>query len=450
MFHCGDQHTNIMYRLVILIFSIFVCIQCPSCALEKGLSSSKRYQLKQVQIVHRHGDRTPITPMKDEEFWSNSLPEPFLLKKISEDTNIIQLQGESENSHAAKGRGVFGKLTKLGLLQMVEVGTRIREQLHTVENYNVNGVDDPEQVRLFHAEQPLHPKKIKVYSTNFPRTLQSVQAVLVGMFPEGLPCPVDIDATNTNILIPDPQPRATSEQVEVERRLAMRPHMIQREKELKDLAIRVSNILRNGYLGEDADQISFGVGEDNDVNSNTETPPLAWSQLSEITTCLRSRGKLPDEITHKDHETITSHSAWRWFENLRDPQLSKMAMRAIVAKMLQTLKLGVTDDDEESCNEILYLYSAHDSSLIGLLCAFRLDQPAKWPEYGSYFKIELIQEEDILEGPNKNAKYYVRFSLNGDTLKCNWGVGHPNYKTSTDLIPLDVLTDSIHADHSIE
>ena len=449
MFHCGDH-------LATLIFLIYVFLQSPSSyGLEndKGLTTSKRYQLKQVQIVHRHGDRTPITPMKDETFWSNSLPEPFLLEKIAEGTNVIQEVGKKEISHGAKGRGVFGKLTNLGLLQMVEVGTRIREELYTdVETYNdIDGVNDLTYIRLFHPKQPLHPNKIKVYSTNFPRTLQSVQAVLVGMFPDGLPSPIDIDARNTNILIPDPQPRASKEQVELERHLSRRPHMIQREKELKNLAIRVSNVLRNGYLGQDADKVSFGVGEEDDVESNTQIPPLAWSQLSEITTCLRSRSKLPDEITHEDHEAITSHSAWRWFENLRHPQLSKLAMRAIVEKMLQTLKLGVNNGDEDSCDEILHIYSAHDSSLIGLLCAFRLDQPAKWPEYGSYLKIELIQEEEhSLEEANKNVTHYVRFSLNGDTLKCNWGVGHPNYKTSTDIIPLEVLLDSIHTDYSIE
>jgi hypothetical protein len=77
--------------------------------------------------------------------------------------------------------------------------------------------------------------------------------------------------------------------------------------------------------------------------------------------------------------------------------------------------------------------------LIGLLCAFRLEQPSVWPEYGSYLKLELL-EAITTEG---KTHLLVRFSLNGEILKSQWGEGE-----SLEAIPLDRLTENIKLDGS--
>jgi len=79
------------------------------------------------------------------------------------------------------------------------------------------------------------------------------------------------------------------------------------------------------------------------------------------------------------------------------------------------------------------LFSAHDSTLIGLLCAFKLQQPVAWPEYGSFLMMELLEVE---EGTSKDL--YVRFSLNGDVLRLMWLEGEP-----TDMMLLDQLIDKV-------
>jgi hypothetical protein len=61
---------------------------------------------------------TPIFHL-DEEFWQSTLIKPRLLGIISENTEIIHA-GYKRRSHSAKGEGPFGKLTQLGLLQMVK------------------------------------------------------------------------------------------------------------------------------------------------------------------------------------------------------------------------------------------------------------------------------------------------------------------------------------------
>jgi len=434
-----------------------------STTVATGTGNRKTYKLIQVQVIHRHGDRTPITPMKDEKYWSDTLPPPSLLSKIAEGTTIKRNEDEEGKVHGASGRGPFGKLTQLGLLQMVEVGSRLREELHLDEDDAGSSdggfhIDDEGHIhlhkgRLFTGASPLHPTKIKVKSTDFPRTLQSVQALLVGLFPDGLPEGVDveIDARHTSSLIPDPQPRSSQEQVQLERALSRRQHIVDKEEELKDLAKKISRELKP-FVGKDANSAVFGIGEEDDAKQKERA--LTWSQLSEIMTCLKARDMLPESISLEEYETVTSHSAWKWFENLRHSRLAFLAMKPFMNFIMETLNIGKNQNDGTEGNEkesILHIYSAHDSSLIGLMCAFRLQQPSKWPEYGSYLKIELFEAEPVLTIDNLSQDgfkdYFVRFSLNGSVLNSHWGPDKEGHSVSNGMIPLRHLENCIEREH---
>ena len=56
-------------------------------AAESTRSATSNYRTLKVQIIHRHGDRSPITPMKDVEYWSSQLIDETTLEKIAENTN---------------------------------------------------------------------------------------------------------------------------------------------------------------------------------------------------------------------------------------------------------------------------------------------------------------------------------------------------------------------------
>ena len=68
------------------------------------LASPSTFRVLQVQLVHRHGDRTPITPMQNETYWAATLPTSDLLQKVAIGTNMLRDTGEA-NTHAAAGRG---------------------------------------------------------------------------------------------------------------------------------------------------------------------------------------------------------------------------------------------------------------------------------------------------------------------------------------------------------
>ena len=68
--------------------------------------------------------------------------------------------------------------------------------------------------RLYTIPSPLHPKRLRPVRNNFPRTEQSVQDVLTGLFPDRFPSEtnddddatlhIDIDVWHTDVMIPSP------------------------------------------------------------------------------------------------------------------------------------------------------------------------------------------------------------------------------------------------------
>jgi hypothetical protein len=168
--------------------------------------------------------------------------------------------------------------------------------------------------------------------------------------------------------------------------------------------------------------VSSGGGSTNEIK------PLSWNQLAEITKCLAVRNLLPEGITKSDQEKISQHAAYRWYESFRHPELSHYAMNTLTQTIVSSLlnQNTLEDDSTENASK-MNIWSAHDSTLICLMCAFRLEQPAVWPEYASYLLIEL------LEDPEGGVKF-VRFSLNGQVLRTMWDPMNP-----MEMIPMEDL-----------
>jgi hypothetical protein len=446
--------------------------------------------------------------MKDEEYWASTLVPLEWQQKIAQGTTLIRRPSSpGTEQHKAAGRGPFGKLSQMGLMQMVHVGSQLRDELYSTsdqEEYQLKQQeivhDDDDDVgdsggrsttsssgsssnslqylyhgRVWSPSRPLHPKYIKVFSTDFERTIQSAQGVLVGLFPDGISSSstltttisgethdtdgvIAIDCRHTNWMIPDPQPRQSTEQVELENSLAAQAHIVQRDQELYPLALRTTNALRH-LLADDAFSMNFGVGEEGGgaAADSTLLKPLPWAQLAEILKCLSVRNKLPPSISHDDTEVIAHHLAWRWLETLRHPRMSYLAMNTFATHLLRAMVHAETEVPA-------LLYSAHDSTLIGLMCVFRLEQPAVWPDYASFLKIELMEilpEESSSSGVTtprtatttalvtssavqKKKDYVVRFSLNGQVLKSTWR------GKAREFIPLHVLAHHIKTEGAVK
>jgi len=140
-------------------------------------ATTKNTTLIQVQIIHRHGDRTPITPLVNEEYWHSTLPQPHVLEQMSKGirlkrntttTTTTNDEAEDGEKHDAQGRPPFRQLTALGVLQMVQLGKKREELVQDDDTTNTTSNNN----KLFTKEKPLHPKRIKARSTDFPRTIK--------------------------------------------------------------------------------------------------------------------------------------------------------------------------------------------------------------------------------------------------------------------------------------
>lgn len=416
---------------------------------QQASSSTKKLVIRrrQVQIVHRHGDRSPITSLKDETYWQGELVAQDRLDAVTR--GVAVLSDGVGLSHKAGGRGPFGKLTTLGLQQMQELGETLRNEFFNIEAGNDSATNESKldvngnRVYPFLAAAPTL-SNVRIISTSFERAIQSAQGVLAGLFPNGWQdgTTMEIDARHTVRLLPDPQPRETREQLQLEDDLAARPHLQAREQELLPLAVKVTAAL-HPLLAADAHEAVFGAKQLRQKQpasaESIEIEPLAWNQLAEITKCLACRDKLPAAITQQDHFDVVQHAAWRWFESFRHPRLAYLGMYEQCLAMVNTFRNSNANDNVTE--PLMTLYSAHDSTLIGLLCAFKLERPVAWPEYGSFLTMELLEvseEKKAGVGKKTPGDLYVRFTLNGERLRTMWDDGEP-----AEMILLDRLAQKL-------
>jgi hypothetical protein len=137
-----------------------------------------------VWIFCRHGDRAPSRPLCpahliDEEasFWRNRLPLPDSMaafqafsKSFSPDIHVSN-QGKFLDTR----RAPFGFLTHTGLQQTRENGLRL------FNRYNRHGHHLPDCEQYLNAKDFLDVWDMRVYSTNYLRTVMSVQSFLDGL-----------------------------------------------------------------------------------------------------------------------------------------------------------------------------------------------------------------------------------------------------------------------------
>ena len=176
--------------------------------------------------------------------------------------------------------------------------------------------------------------------------------------------------------------------------------MERKEDELAALTECLTVILQD-YVALGGNDISYEIGEEDGYSPSKPTRKLSLSQIVDVLTCLRSRDLLPASIRDEECRTITGYSTFCWFETLRDERLAQLAMGTFVDWILDGLVFARrghaavgTANGKGDCYMPLEIYSCHDSSLIGLICAFRLQQPSVWSEYGSYLKVELFADTD--------------------------------------------------------
>ncbi|XP_038576602.1 lysophosphatidic acid phosphatase type 6 [Micropterus salmoides] len=348
--------------------------QVASSCSSADANLSSPYELKLVQVLFRHGARTPLKSIPDvmEVQWVPTLLEPPAHTKI--DYVVTDLHGgpkppapveDSYRKNQLTGGTFPGQLTTVGMQQLYELGKRLR--------------------RRYIEESPFlsstfNPAEVYVRSTNIVRTIESAKCLVAGLFQQKQIeiVPILTTEAESEILYPNYHGCKLLK--------ILGSHRWAESSTLPDIAADLQSIQR--ALGIAAHQhIDFILIRDDMVARETHGLPCpavldTWRNKVEQ--------RAVDMIYHVYQPSKR--------ENLQ----------LCVGPLLHTLLVnieGKLQDTSSDPNRKLFLYSAHDTTLIPCLMALGIFD-MKWPPYAADITLELHQHR-------QTSKPFVKVSYIG-------------------------------------
>jgi hypothetical protein len=411
-----------------------------------------------VWMFCRHGDRTPSRPLspshrrkEEAAYWMTRLPSPDSATAFEAYSRCFPPDIHQNTNHGQfldVGRNPFGFLTQMGLSQLKENGHRF------FHRYNHYGHHSPNlsEWRWENPEDFLSVWDVKVFSTNYLRTIMSVQSFLDGMLGANCYTPSPQRTLNPDIFeearVPNHAWRGKSfgkdELVKVRvRELSRDPlNAFDRNPDLMaDLVDEVISsedfMLRDGAAAPLAARLANilpGLVKPRKSDFSSRAPSgINWVEAADHFVCRSSHGmdlarfsdyehdvSVEQMLCSLSHQTLM-HLSWRfrkWYQN-------KRLLAAIAAPPLreitESLKVATSLDTEEK--RPFTIYSCHDITILGLLYGIGADFLADdtsadwrfWPEYGSSLVFELVRLHK--EGPVDSHSHVVRVLLNGKPIR---------------------------------
>jgi Histidine phosphatase superfamily (branch 2) len=396
-----------------------------------------------VWMFIRHGDRTPTRPMSPENrreeeaaFWVSRLPVPNSWQVLKDFSTHFPIHTDGQFFELK--RNPYGFLTEKGLHQLNEHGKRFRAR------YLRHGLQESERGLSF--EQMW---SVKAYSTNYLRTVLSVQSFLSGLFDvsRGLP-----DSSQPGIRQVDPnQPKEYWPESSTDTGSSPRsshgppiasvivrdiqedplnaferyPDLVERlsmevmssaafryyDGKAAPLAARLASHLpglvkdrTSDYAAMSPSGINWIEAADHFICSSSHDLPLA--QFSDHKTDPQT------EVTLQalSHPTL-AHLSWRfrqWYNN-------KALLATVAAPPLREIlhQIETTSQDRSSSRRPFVVYSCHDITILGILYAINAEvlqtDERFWPPYGSHLAFELVRCGD--------ESHVIRIVLNGQSLR---------------------------------
>ena len=406
-----------------------------TCAYETISALSDDLRVERVIVLHRHGDRSqisptigPMYPESDElgAFWATRLPKQESLNKMASsasttmvleymkeeemvDGTIISTR-EKEYEHLYGGADLYRKpyamLTEEGYQQLVSVGKELKRRYVSSPQNSDALIDIPTNVGRSLKADP----RVSLRSTNMCRTLQSLRALLVGLY--------DISEEHESVLFGKEEEAFT-----IRTRPKSQETMFQEaDGPCSAIALRRSQIFPDSLFVdkfgpsfktlEAKMEKLFGYGGENEES-------VKWLRIKEVLTCHNSHGRgLYDGVTEEDYDMIGRIAAFIWGTLYRDDVLNRLAIGRFIHELLADITVAEQQDQK------LLIYSGHDSTLVPILCALNIYDDT-WPPYASFLSIEFVKRVST------NEKFVrVAFNdreqkiLNLDTTLCPYEVFH--------------------------
>lgn len=325
-------------------------------------------ELKMVQVVFRHGARSPLKPLPQEEEeqveWNPQLLEVPPQTRL--DYTVTNLAGgpkphspyDSQYRETTLKGGMFaGQLTGVGMQQMFALGERLRK----------NYVEDiPFLSPIF------NPQEVFVRSTNMDRNLESTRCLLAGLFQRQKEGPIIIhtDEASSEVLYPNYQNCQN-----LRRRTRGR---------------RKAASLQPG-ISEDLQKVKEGLGFDSgeEVDFLILLDNMAAEQVHRLPSCPALQ-RFARMIEQRAVDTAL------YVLQREDRESLQMAVGPFLHLLESNLLKAVDPATPPGKIRKLYLYAAHDVTLMPLLLTLGIFDH-KWPPFAVDLTMELYQHQESKE-----------------------------------------------------
>lgn len=387
-----------------------------------------------VWIFHRHGDRTPSHPLvadqfmdQEIEFWTTTIPSAdrthFDLLSQKFPVSIHELNNGGKFLDADSGRFPYGFLSWKGMNQLHKLGMELSEKY-------TNGKDSFRE-----------SWNINVFSTNYLRTVKSVQCLLDGLL-HGNENYGDYETRNAEsfwggsdnsnqITINVRQPfeetlnafdTKPDEMRPIIKKIIESTEFREHDGKAVSLAARLTSYIPGlmNYKGSGPSGINWVFAADHFVCRDSHDLNLtAFSEL---------QNKLEEEIVLQALHTATlSHLASRfqfWYKGGTLQHMAKPALSEVYSSMTDTI------EQDQTGRKPFTIMSCHDVTILALLYGLKAKftltdeiltsigigqgptekERRYWPEYASHLIFEL---EKVYNSESKAENFRINVLLNG-------------------------------------
>ncbi|PRP75986.1 hypothetical protein PROFUN_01702 [Planoprotostelium fungivorum] len=342
-------------------------------------------KLRQVQMVFRHGDRTPIVKWNPyeptQETISKEEAKPDLKKILDwvceddygkEQELITDISKESLNTRTCEA----GDLTRLGKYQHQRIGAAMRSIY----------VD-----RLGFLPRDLDPSVLSLRSTDVKRTKQSMQNQLSTLYPRTSDQPLATEESYSGMPITI---RRDPKEATLQSETLYIDHSCGRVRELmKEFSQSEYN---KEFVKREREplekELSFYLSQKDEKGRNrsmtedrSQDATAAWSQRR--SECSRHSAQTDVWEVFNRLEKVVSNTWWMPYS--RSAELAKLGIGRLVGE----ISTAMQDKVEGRSTTKLALYSGHDSTIAPLLGAFKITDGLHWPPYASNIRFELFERE---------------------------------------------------------
>lgn len=328
-----------------------------------GPSSS--YELQLVQVLFRHGARTPLKSIPDvmEAQWVPTLLEPpphtdinYVVTDLTGGPRPSAPMEETYRKNVLTGGSFPGQLTTVGMQQLYELGKRLRQRY--IEDSSL-------------LSPAFSPAEVYVRSTNIWRTIESAKCLVAGLFQQKQKevVPIVTAEAEAEILYPNFHGCKLL-------KILGGPRWAE-SSTLPDIAADLQSI--HEALGIAAhQQVDFILIRDDMVARETHGLPCPPAL---------------DTWRNKVEQRAVDMMCYIYNPSKRE------SLQLCVGPLLHMLLVNIEDKlqtPSQKPNRKLFLYSVHDTTLIPCLMAMGIFD-LRWPPYAADITLELYKHKQTDE-----------------------------------------------------